>query len=168
MDDAGQLSQVSLAIVGYITNIEPHPNADRLEIIEVLHAELGPPGADAPSVRLVTGKHYRIGDFGVWLRPGAWIPGWLARELWLVGKERAAQPFEVREIEIRGVNSPGLWCGQWYRTDSSKESRLRADERALGGGKVVDGWIGWERWDLHWGLGDAVDEALGVTSMVPT
>jgi tRNA-binding EMAP/Myf-like protein len=158
VDDAGQLSQVSRAVVGRIMAIASHPNADRLEVIKVAFNE--DPGSD---VMLVTGKHYRVGDLGVWLRPGAWIPGWLAFDLWMVGKERATQPFEVREIPIRGVVSPGLWCGQWYRKDKSKESRLRWDDIQRGGGRVVDGWIEWNRWGPAWKVGDTVDEALGVS-----
>jgi hypothetical protein len=142
---------MNLAVVEKITEIRRHPNADRLELIRF------------GDVLLVTGKHYRVGDLGVWLKPGAQIPGWLARELWLVGVQRANDPFIVHEIPIRGVASPGLWCGQWYRNDSSKESVLHAEDRALGGGTVsADGWIGWGHWNPDWRLGDYVDAELGV------
>lgn len=147
---------MSLAVVGRIIDIDPHPNADRLDILRLEF----PIGYES----LVTGKHYRVGDLGIWLQPGAWIPGQLAYELWMVGKQRASEPFEVREIEIRGVASPGLWCGRWYRNDSSKESRLRADELARGGGQVVDGWIKWARWNDAWRPGDIVDAELGIGS----
>jgi tRNA-binding EMAP/Myf-like protein len=148
-------SEGGLAVVARISSIHPHPNADRLEII---HADF----AEGRTICLVTGKHYRIGDLGVWLKPGALIPGWLAHDLWLVGKNRSSENFTVREIEIRGVASPGLWVGQWYRNDSSKESKLRADELARGGGEVVDGWISWARWHPLWSVGDVVDEELEV------
>jgi hypothetical protein len=147
-------NEVGLAIVARIFDVRPHPNADRLEIIRVSWG--------FPCVDLVTGKHYREGDLGVCLRPGALIPGWLAHDLWLVGKNRSDQPFIVRDIEIRGVASPGLWAGQWYRNDSSKESRLRADELARGGGEIVDGWISWARWNPSWKPGDVVDAELEV------
>ena len=152
---------MSLAVVGRITDIQPHPNADRLEIISFDYGRGQLYDPVLPDIQsLVTGKHYRVGDLGVWLKPGAWIPGWLAHDLWLVGKERAQEPFEVREMPLRGVNSPGLWCGQWYRKDSSKESRLRWDDYQRGGGRIVEGWIEWARWNPEWRVGDAVDDAL--------
>jgi len=151
---------MSLAIVSSIAHIEPHPNADRLEIIFIKV----PPGLQ----QLVTGKHYRSGDLGVWLKPGALIPGWLAHDLWLVGKNRSDQPFIVREIEIRGVASPGLWAGQWYRNDSTKESKLRADELSRGGGETRDGWISWARWNRSWIPGQSVDTELDVRPCPPS
>lgn len=149
---------MSLAIVGRIVDIMPHPNADRVEVITIRYND-DCAGCD---VRLVTGKHYRVGDPGVWLRPGAVIPGWLAYQLWMVGKKRAEENFVVRDMPIRGVPSPGLWVGQWYRNDSSKESVLRAEELERGGGRVVDGWIEWVRWNPAWRPGDDVTEELGV------
>lgn len=160
-----------LAVVCRIDTIRPHPNADRLDVIRVYNP-LPPdprwPAYAAEDRELVTGKHYRAGDLGVWLKPGAWIPGWLAYQLWMVGKKRAEEPFEVREIEIRGVASPGLWVGSWYRNDSSKESALRADDLRRGGGTEVNGWISWGRWDPLWEFGQAVDSQLGVTSCPPS
>lgn len=150
----GRKQSEALAIVGRISSIHPHPNAERLEI---LHVDI--PGG---TICLVTGKHYRVNDMGVWLRPGAVIPGWLAHDLWLVGKNRSTENFTVREIPIRGVASPGLWCGQWYRNDSSKESKLRADELARGGGEVVEGWISWSKWNPTWKQGDVVDVELEI------
>ena len=151
---------MSGAIVGRVVSIEPHSNADRLEVLDVLVSET--PYVTPHYMQLVTGKHYRAGDLGVWLADGARIPGWLAYQLWLVGKKRAAEPFEVRAMEIRGVWSGGLWVGEWYRNDSSKESALRADDLRRGGGAEVDGWIRWARWNQAWKVGDVVAEELGI------
>lgn len=114
----------TFAVVERIRDIEPHPDP-KIERLEVIVLTSG--------VKLVTGKHYRIGDRGVYLRPGCLIPGWLAEQLWLVGKKRAIAWFEVRSIPIGvddgiKVQSPGLWCGEWYRNDTSPESAVKAEE----------------------------------------
>lgn len=155
---------MTYALVAQISSIRPHPDADRLEIIRLRW----PAGPIVGGVSLVTGKHYRVNDLGVWLQPGALIPGWLAHDLWLVGKKRANEPFEVRDIEIRGVASPGLWCGQWYRNDNSKESALHASHLYEGGGRLVNGWISWARWNPAWRPGDGVDSELDVRPRPPS
>jgi hypothetical protein len=139
--------------VGRITDITPHPNADKVELIHIAYASAGA----VARLTLVTGKHYRDGDLGIWLPPGTVIPGWLAYQLWMHGKQRIPQDFEVREIPIRGIASPGLWVGQWYRNDKSVESVLNADDRERGGGRVVDGWIEWQYWQQDWWPGDVLD-----------
>jgi hypothetical protein len=138
--------------VGRIHTIRPHPDADRVELIDITSVL-----APGHALTLVTGKHYREGDLGIWLPPGTIIPGWLSYQLWMHGKTRIPQDFEVRDIPIRGVASPGLWVGQWYRNDSSVESVLNADDRERGGGRLVDGWIEWQHWQAEWQPGDVLD-----------
>jgi hypothetical protein len=138
--------------VGQILKIVDHPNADNLEIIKVITSDM--------AVQLVTGKHYREGDLGIWIPPGMRISGWLANDLWLVGKKRRSEEFEVREIEIRGVPSPGLWVGCWYRKDKSKESAIRASDHFyffyFGTQVDSEGFIKWPWWDDSWKVGSVI------------
>ena len=165
-----------MSVVARITKITPHPDPEvtRLELISVSSFD-GPFGSARPPgwprIQLVTGKHYRVGDLGVWIRPGAWIPGWLAHDLWLVGKKRAGKEwFEVREIAIKGVPSPGLWCGQFYMNDGSQESIERF--REYGGDNDAHGargpnWVSWPYWQKQWQPGDVLDSYLGVLDFNP-
>ncbi len=153
----------TFAVVERIRAIAPHPDPriERLEIVEL-----------TSGVRLVTGKHYRAGDLGIYIRPGALIPGWLAEQLWLVGRKRAHAWFEVREIPIGladgvKVNSPGLWCGQLYKHDTSTESLEHFGDMAAAGGVVgtrgdQEGWISWPYWRLEWREGFTLDGHLGI------
>jgi hypothetical protein len=144
-----------LAVVSVISRIRPHPDADRLEIMTFPFW--------AGEVDLVVGKHYRAGDEGMWLRPGAILPGWLARQLWMPTVD---DEFEVRAMDMRGVHSPGLWCGRWYRNDSGVPSRLNSKSRAQGADREVDGWLHWGPWDPDWRLFDDVGDRLGVHARV--
>ena len=148
----------TFSVVERIRAIEPHPDPkiERLDVIEL-----------TSGVRLVTGKHYRVGDLGIYIRPGALIPGWLAEQLWLVGRKRAHAWFEVREIPIGlgdgiKVSSPGLWCGQFYKHDTSAESLEHfADMEAAGGVVCTRGddqsWIAWPFWRTEWREGFTLD-----------
>lgn len=149
---------MSLATVVFIDAIRSHPDPEvtRLEVIRVAGAVEGP-------TELVTGKHYRVGQRGIWIRPNAWIPGWLARELWLVGKRRESEMFEVRSINIKGVQSPGLFCGEIYQKDGSLASEQRYEQMAEGGAyEMGAGWISWPYWKESWRVGDDVTRELGI------
>lgn len=67
---------MNLAVVGRITEITPHPSADRLELLRIAYPRWEPrdPGLVAVMVTLVSGKHYRAGDPGVLFLPGAVLP----------------------------------------------------------------------------------------------
>lgn len=150
----------NFAIVQRIESIRPHPDPTRTKI-EVIKLGLGD--------ELVTGKHYRAGLLGIYLSAGCWIPGWLAEDLWLVGKKRSNEPFEVRSINIFGVESPGLFCGAEYMTDGSEASAERykklekegGERKRLEGAAMFD-WITWPRWRSHWQEGMVLDGYLGV------
>ena len=161
------LDPESLAVVGKVIDIRPHldPEVTRLEVLSVAFRKN--PDKSEQVIDLVTGKHYRVGQLGIWVRPGAWIPGWLAMELWLVGKKRSKSWFEVRSINIRGVESPGLFCGQIYMKDGSDASAIRYAELEAHGGVVGEGWIHWPYWRIEWQLGDVLDDYLGVVPTCP-
>lgn len=151
------------SVVERIRAIHQHPDTrvERLEIIEL-----------TSGVRLVTGRHYRVGDRGVYLRPGCLIPGWLAEQLWLVGKKRALAWFEVRSIPIGildgpKVESPGLWCGEWYRDDKTEESLDKAVQMMKDGATVDgEGFIHWIFWREEWKEGFCLDGHLGIVEAV--
>jgi tRNA-binding EMAP/Myf-like protein len=126
-----------LAEVVLIKSIKPHPNAERLDLVEVQRGE-------GKNVTLVTGPHYRAGSRGVWIHPDTRIPGYLARDLWLSGSGN--EWFEVRQLEMRGVVSPGLLSGEVWQKDRSAD---------------------WERWPLFldsWKVGRDVANYLGVVA----
>lgn len=156
------------SIITQIGSIQPHPNADRLDVLKLL---MIPRRFETYGYnqQLVTGKHYKAGDKGVWLMPGAKIPGWLAHDLWLVGKTKASDTsyaFEVQQIPIRGVVSDGLWIGEFYQVDTSSESHDHAKELLDHGGKEVMrngvSWITPRYWNPSWKMGDSVDKELGI------
>lgn len=161
---------MSYSVVARVVAIEPHPNPEitRLELVRLNCVN----DYNETDAVLVTGKHYRVGQLGIWVRPGAWIPGWLAMELWLVGKKRSNSWFEVREIEIRGTASPGLFCGQVYMKDGSAESEQRFVEAISHGGKQLPeespDWISWPYWRPEWKTGDVLDDYLGIVSTRPS
>lgn len=140
--------------VHQIQAIVPHPNPEvtRLEKIDI------------GKTHLVTGKHYRVGDFGIWIKPGAIIPGWLAHNLWLVGKKRSNDPFEVRSISIMGCESPGLWVGAWYKNDKTKESREKLEGMFDDPRSAIDedGFARWPWWDKEWKIYQILDLELGI------
>jgi hypothetical protein len=154
---------MSFATVVHIHRVEPHPNASRLDLVTVAFP-VGRCG-DKSYRTLVTGKHYRSGDMGVWFAPGCTIPGWLAHNLWLVGKKRAEGRFEVRERELRGWLSPGLFSGQWYINDGSEESATRYAEMEAAGMDALDGYIAWPYWKSSWKAGMHVDDDLEVLAV---
>ena len=147
----------NLAVVAKVTGISPHPNADRLDLLQIWM----PLRNGSFTTTLVVGKHYRLGDLGVWLKPGAVVGRELARSMWMP----AGMPFEVRDMDIRGQNSPGLWCGAWYRNELGQPSKFNSATRNRGADRAEDGWLHWKFFRDDWQPGDIVDEALGLTSL---
>lgn len=90
------------AIVVHIDKIEPHPDADRLELVNLTNG-----------VQIVSGPHYELGCIGVYIPAGQTIPGWLAEDLWMVKKGNVSVDVEPRMI--RGVLSPGVFAGAVFR-----------------------------------------------------
>src|SRR6266568_4340872 len=85
-----------------IRGIDVHPDADRLVILRL---NVG--------VDVVAGPHYEEGQLGVYIPAPVIIPGWLAEDLWMVKKGDRWVVVEPRIM--RGVPSPGIFCGQRWR-----------------------------------------------------
>lgn len=81
----------------YALRIEPHPNADRLEL-----AAIG-------GFRSVVGKGtYTDGDLAAYIPEGAVCPDWLIEELGLAGKLAGSKRNRVKAARLRGILSQGL------------------------------------------------------------
>ena len=77
--------------------IEPHPNADRLEL-----AAIG-------GFRCVVGKgSFTDGDLAAYIPEGAVCPDWLIVELGLEGKLAGSKRNRVKAVKLRGALSQGL------------------------------------------------------------
>ena len=77
--------------------IEPHPNADRLELAAV------------GGFRCVVGKgSFADGDLAAYVPEGAVCPDWLIAELSLEGKLAGKRHNRVKAVKLRGVLSQGL------------------------------------------------------------
>ena len=81
----------------YSLRIEPHPNADRLEL-----AAIG-------GFRCVVGKDSFVdGDLAAYIPEGAICPEWLIAELGLEGKLAGSKKNRVKAVQLRGALSQGL------------------------------------------------------------
>lgn len=92
-------------VVAKIVKIEKHPNADRLQVCQVLLSD----APDSKPVQIVCGaKNIAEGDIVAVATPGAVLPG----------------DFEIKLSTIRGVESAGMIC-------SGKELGLSADGEGI-------------------------------------
>ncbi len=98
----------------YRLEIEPHPNADRLELAKV------------GDYRSIVGKGlYKTGDLGVYIPEAALVPEWLLKRMGLEGKLAGKQHNRVKAAKFRGVLSQGLVCGAEFRDENPVEEPLR-------------------------------------------
>jgi RNA ligase (TIGR02306 family) len=79
----------------YRLTIEPHPNADLLELAAV------------GDYRAVVGKDlYKTGDFGVYIQEGSLVPKWLCEKYdWKLAGPDANR---VKAMKLRGILSQGI------------------------------------------------------------
>lgn len=128
------------AVVCRLQSVEPHPNADKLEVVRFSLPTVWRKG-EPNAVQCVTGPHYKAHTEGVWFRPGAMLPGWLMEEMWL-GK--GIKTFEVRSFPIRGELSDGIFAGSvWRKTPDAEFER-------------------WRFWKSNWTPGLDVSDYFGV------
>jgi hypothetical protein len=142
--------------VVFVAAIEPIAGADRLELLRLSNG-----------IEVVTGKHYLVNQRGIYIPAGVIIPGWMAEDMWLYGSSKAMrEPFFVREIELMGMKSPGLFCGQSYiRDKDDPRSVARFEKLKSEGGQPSrhgDDAIVWPMWRSWWQLGDNVAVYLGI------
>lgn len=77
--------------------VEPHPNADRLEVARVGGYQL-----------VVAKGAFRSGDTACYLPEGSVLPASLIEELGLVGRLAGSKSNRVKAVRLRGVLSQGL------------------------------------------------------------
>ena len=81
----------------HVLRIEPHPNADRLELAAV------------GGFRSVVGKDsFTDGDLAAYIPEGSVCPDWLIAELGLEGKLAGSKKNRVKAVKLRGALSQGL------------------------------------------------------------
>jgi RNA ligase (TIGR02306 family) len=80
-----------------LDSVEPHPNADRLDI-----AQIG-------GYRSIVPKNtYRTGDLVIYIPESAVVPQWLMEDQGLVGMLSGSQKNRVRPVRLRGIFSEGI------------------------------------------------------------
>lgn len=77
--------------------IEPHPNADRLELARV-----------GDYLSIVMKGQFKTGDLGVYIPEGSIVPQELLAEMGLTGKLAGPEKNRVKAMRLRGVLSQGL------------------------------------------------------------
>lgn len=81
----------------YRLTIEPHPDADRIELARV---------GDYRSI--VMKGQFKTGDLGVYIPESALVPEWMLKEMGLEGKLAGKQHNRVKAAKFRGVLSQGI------------------------------------------------------------
>lgn len=81
----------------YELKIEPHPNADAIELARV---------GDYLSV--VRKGQFQTGDLGVYIPEASLVPAWLIEKLGLTGKLAGTNKNRVKAMKLRGILSQGL------------------------------------------------------------
>ena len=123
--------------------IEPHPNADRLEIAKV------------GKYRSVVGKgDYWTGDLAVYIPEAAIVPDDVIEDLGLTGRLAGKQKNRVKAVRLRGVLSQGI-------VHPLNKGRLKGYMRERWLGSLPSGI------DPEWGVGGDMTEVLGIEKYVP-
>lgn len=105
-------------VVGKILSVEKHPNADRLQVVEVDVTGKSTASAKASAVKQVVcgAWNIKVGDIIPVALPGAKLPNGI----------------EIKEAEIRGVKSFGMLCAEdelGFGTDHSGIKILKKNTR---------------------------------------
>ena len=97
LDGRGEYAMATFESRIHALRIEPHPNADRLELAAV------------GGFRCVVGKGaFTSGDLAAYIPEGAVCPDWLIAELGLDGKLAGSRRNRVKAVKLRGALSQGL------------------------------------------------------------
>lgn len=131
------MSEFSCEVVR--VEIEPHPNADAIELAKV-----------GDYVSIVQKGQLQTGDLAVYIPEAAIVPDWLLENMGLQGKLAGPEKNRVKAIRLRGIFSQGL---------------LYPAKAHTGGGQiVVTGRDGSEEWFSE---GEDASSFLGITKYEP-
>lgn len=116
-----------------ITNLQNHtgPNGKEFQTFE------------AGGYKLVTGKHYKEGQLGIVIPPGAVLPDDILDDMWLRGRLAGAKRNRVVAKTMFGKLSEAIFYGSEYEVD----------------GKLVNS----RAWNPAWTEGHDVTSEIGVT-----
>jgi hypothetical protein len=98
---------------------------------------------EAGGYKLVTGKHYKEGQLGIVIPPGAILPNNILEDMWLKGRLAGAKRNRVVAKTMFDQHSEAIFYGQEYE-DNGVHIKSRA-------------------WNPDWKEGDDVSKELGVT-----
>lgn len=123
--------------------IEPHPNADRLELARV-----------GGYLSIVGKGQFKTGDLGVYIPEGAIVPTWMLEKMGLVGKLAGSEKNRVKAMRLRGILSQGLVYPSRAMDDGS---HLTETQNSFDDLPMI----------LHSGPGENLAADLGITKYVP-
>ena len=133
----------------YPVTIEPHPNADNIELAII--------GGYRSIIQKDTLKN---GDLIAYIPESAIVPDWLLESMNLVGKLAGKQRNRVKAIRLRGILSQGLCYPLEYRTDIvDVDTQEKSDQWVLVTSEIGGG--------VSAKAGDDVTELLGITKYEP-
>lgn len=136
----------------YRLTIEPHPNADALEIAKI---------GDYRSI--VRKGQYTSGQLGVYIPEQAVLPSWLITALGLEGRLAGKAKNRVKAVKLRGVLSQGL---VYPVKDAHVDGAMRPTD--AGPGSTVTTYVEFDNGQIIGvGEGDVVTEFLGITKYEP-
>jgi hypothetical protein len=115
--------------------IEPHPDADLLELAQVgLYRAVVPKDV------------YKTGEWGVYIPEQAILPDKLIEELGLVGKLAGKEKNRVKAVRLRGALSQGIVCRPAALSADGEETWDWSDEDASDPGIDYSGLLGITKW----------------------
>jgi RNA ligase (TIGR02306 family) len=136
--------------------VEPHPNADRLELGQV----------DDYKVVIPKGE-YKTGDLAVYIPEQAIVPEYLIQQMGLEGKLAGSEKNRVKAIRLRGELSQGLlyrpsWVESWEDTMQRYDPNGNSMDWAIDDDQVIH-FLGSDAWVEGKNLADE----LGITKWEP-
>lgn len=129
--------------------IEPHPNADAIELARV-----------GDYVSIVQKGQFKTGDLAVYIPEAALVPYWMLEEMGLQGKLSGKDKNRVKAIKLRGVLSQGLL---YPVSEISENGETKFYIRGEG---AID-YLASQNDYLDVEEGDDVTEFLGITKYEP-
>lgn len=139
----------NLEVLIYPVSLEPHPNADAIELAKI---------GDYRSI--VQKNTLTDGDLIAYIPEGAIVPDWILERMNLTGKLAGKQGNRVKAIRLRGVVSQGLCFPLEYREDvMDQDTKQLSNIWMLPCGMMSAGRV--------FNIGDDAREFLGITKYEP-